>query len=143
MTAATATSKQTKPTEHSVLRWIKLAAGWHVLLALLWLAGIGWLWLGDASETAVAIKIATTIILAIGIAGSGLAAIDLTQMRHRGRMLSLAINYLALLFCFFGVINRTGGFIGMNGVADNFGRSLPFLFLAFIGPIDKQSRCKC
>ena len=133
MTAATATSKQTKPTEHSVIRWIRLAAGWHIVLAVLWLIGVGWLWFGDASETAVAIKIASTVSLVLGIIGSSLAAIDLTQMRHRGRMLSLAINYLALLFCFFGVIHRTGGFIGMNGVADNFGRSLPFLFLAFIG----------
>ena len=132
MSAATATSN-TNSTEHSVARWIKLASGWHLILAILWLASIGWLWLGDTSETAFLIKIGVTAILALATIASGFAFLDLSKMRHRGRLFSLAVNYLAFLFCFFAVVHRTGGFIGMNGVADNFGRSLPFLFLAFIG----------
>ena len=121
--------------EHSIKRWIRVTAAWHLLLALLWLAGIGWLWLGDQSVTSALIKIITTIILALGTIGSSLAALDLSRMRHRGRIASLAINYITLLICFFGAIHRTGGFIGMNGVADNFGRSLPYLFIAFIGVV--------
>lgn len=132
MTAATATSN-TNSTKHSVTRWIKLVSGWHLILAILWLAGIGWLWLENSSETAVLIKIGVTAILVLATIASGLAFLDLSKMHHRGRMLSLAVNYLAFLFCFFAVVHRTGGFIGMNGMADNFGRSLPFLFLAFIG----------
>jgi ABC-type sugar transport system permease subunit len=132
MSAATVTST-TANDGHSVTRWIKSSAGWHILLALLLLAGIGWLWIGGGQESNLLIRVVTTIILVLGVVGSSIAAIDLFRLRHRGRVLSLAVNYLAFLFCLFGVIHRTGGFIGMNGVADNFGRSLPFLFIAFIG----------
>lgn len=132
MSAAAATSN-TSLTEQSVTRWIKAAVGWHIVLALVLLAGAGWLWLGDASETAVLLKIAATAFLSLGVVGSAIAALNLARMRHRGRMFSLTVNYLTLLFCFFGVVQRTGGFIGINGVADHFGRSLPFLILGFIG----------
>ena len=134
MSAATVSSNKAKE-EHGVARWIKASAGWHALLAFLMLVGIGWLWLDGGQETDLLIKVVATIVLVIGALASGIAAFDLFRLRHRGRTFSLAVNYLTFLLCFFGVIHRTGGFIGMNGVADNFGRSLPFLFVAFIGII--------
>lgn len=133
MTTASVSSKNTPTAQANIQRWIKAAAVWHILLALGALAGIGWLWLDDGSETAVLIKVVATGVLAIATVISALAAVDLFRMKHRGRIASLAVNYIAFLFCLFGIIHRTGGFIGMNGLADNFGRALPFLFLAFIG----------
>jgi ABC-type sugar transport system permease subunit len=133
MTTASVSSENTPATEPTIRRWIKVAAGWHILLALGALAVIGWLWLVDGGETAVLIKIVATVILALTTIFSFLGAVDLFRFKHRGRIISLGVNYLIFLFCLFGIIHRTGGFIGINGLANSFGRSLPFLFLAFIG----------
>ena len=133
MTTASVSSENTPPTQATIQRWIKITAGWHILLAFITLAVMGWLWLADGGETAVLIKIVATVILALTTLFSFLAAVDLFRINHRGRIISLAVNYLTFLFCLFGIIHRTGGFIGINGLANSFGRSLPFLFLAFIG----------
>ncbi|MBE2223864.1 MAG: sugar ABC transporter permease [Anaerolineae bacterium] len=133
MTTASVSSENMPAHNTPVHLWLKAAAVWHILLALGALAGIIWLWLVDGGETAVLIKVVATVVLALVTLFSFLAAVDLFRLNHRGRIISLAINYLLFLFCLFGVIHRTGGFIGINGLADNFGRSLPFLFLAFIG----------
>jgi ABC-type sugar transport system permease subunit len=103
------------------------------LLALAGAFGLVWLWLGSGSETAVIGKILGTILLAAVTAVSTLAAYHLFRHHHRGRIFSLSINYLTLLFCFFSLIHRTGGFVGLNGLTNTFGRALPFLFLTVIG----------
>ncbi|MCL4266347.1 MAG: sugar ABC transporter permease [Anaerolineae bacterium] len=132
MAAATAASEKHVP-EQQLRRWIQAAVGWHGLLAIGGVAGLALLWLRDAGDTAVTFKLLATILLLLGTAVSAAAAFDLYRLRHRGRIFSLALNYLLLLFCFFAVIQRTGGFIGFNTLANNFGRALPFLFLAFAG----------
>ncbi len=132
MAAATAAT-QTGAGEQTILRWIKAATGWHLLLAVAGLMWLGWLWVGGGAERAMLFRAVASLLLVLATAVTTLAAIYLFQLRHRGRMLSLATNYLAFLFCFFAVIHRAGGFAGFNTLADNFGRALPFLFLAFIG----------
>lgn len=132
MTTATVSSNNISA-DNNVWRWIRLATIWHTLLAAAGMVGIGWLWLGGASDTAVWLKAIASLLILIFTAANATAAINLHRGRHRGRTLSLTINYLSFLICFFGTIQRTGGFIGFNSAADNFGRSLPFLFLAFIG----------
>lgn len=119
--------------EQSVMRWLQAAAGWHILLAVGGVLGLGWLWAGGGTERAVVFKVIITLLLVAVTAVNLLAATDLLRLRHRGRMLSLAVNYLGFLFCLFAVIHRAGGFAGFNTLANNFGRALPFLFLAFIG----------
>lgn len=131
MAAAIASEKGTP--EQQVRRWIQTAVGWHTLLAIGGMAGLAWVWLAGNGETAVTFKLLATVLLLGGTAVSAIAAFDLYRLRHRGRFLSLALNYLLFLLCFFAVIHRADGFIGFNTLANNFGRALPFLFLAFIG----------
>lgn len=132
MTTASVSSDK-MPATTPVWRWLQAAAVWHIFLALGALAGLGWLWLGAGAETAVLIKAVVSGLLALTAIISSLAAIGLLRQQHRGRLFSLVINYLLFLFSLFGIIHRSGGFIGMNGLAETFGRALPFLFLAFIG----------
>jgi ABC-type sugar transport system permease subunit len=132
MATATASPK-TGADNESVMRWIKTVAGWHALLAVGGGVMMTWLWLGNTLETAIAGKIIVTLLVLLVTAVSTVAAIILFQLHHRGRLLSLSLNYLVFLFCLIAIIHRTGGFIGFNALANNFGRALPFLFLAFIG----------
>ncbi len=132
MAAATVASEKSKP-EQKVRRWLQTAVGWHILLAFGGIIGLAWVWLVGNGETAVTFKLLATVLLLLGTAVSAAAAFNLYRLRHRGRLLSLALNYLLFLFCFFAVINGAGGFIGFNTLANNFGRALPFLFLAFAG----------
>lgn len=131
--ATTTATTETRTVGQTILRWIKVAAGWHLLLAVGGLVGLGWLWAGGGAERVIVFKVAVSALLGALTAVSALAAVDLLRLRHRGRVLSLAVNYLGFLFCLFAVIHRAGGFSGFNTLANNFGRALPFLGLAVIG----------
>lgn len=131
--ATTTATTETRTVGQTILRWIKVAAGWHVLLAVGGLVGLGWLWVGGGAERVIVFKVGASLLLVALTAVNALAAADLLRLRHRGRVLSLAINYLGFLFCLFAVIHRAGGFTGLNTLANNFGRALPFLFLALLG----------
>ncbi len=131
--ATATTSAWAGAAEQGVIRWIKAAAGWHILLAVGGVTGLGWLWAGGGAERVIVFKIILTLLLVGVTAVSAVAAVDLLRLRHRGRVLSLAVNYLGFLFCLFAVIHHAGGFTGLNTLANNFGRALPFLFLALIG----------
>jgi ABC-type sugar transport system permease subunit len=131
MAEAIATNRVAQ-TNHTAL-WLRLAAGWHGLVALAAVAGLVWVWTNLPVETAVWYKLILSLIFGLLVVGSGLAAYDLQRRHHRGRVLSLTINYFGFLFCLIAVIHLSGGFIGINSLADTFGRGLPFLVLAFIG----------
>ncbi len=49
------------------------------------------------------------------------------RREHRGRILSLAINYLGFLICLFGSMHALGIFVGIDSLASSFGRGILFL----------------
>ncbi len=62
------------------------------------------------------------------------AAVPLILQRdHRGRVLSLVVNYLGFLTCTAALLHLIGFFTGVDDLAARFGRGLPFLLLAFLG----------
>lgn len=113
--------------------WLRLATVWHGLLVIASVGGLIWLWGGAAADMTTWVKILITALLFLSTIGSGLTTVYLRRRHHRGRVLSLTINYLGFLFCLFGSIHLAGGFVGFNSLAESFGRGLPFLGLAFIG----------
>lgn len=62
------------------------------------------------------------------------AAVPLIHRRdHRGRVLSLVVNYLGFLACAAMLLHLLGAFTGIDDLAQRFGRGLPFLLITFVG----------
>ncbi len=117
----------------AVASWLRLAAIWHLLLGLGALAGLVWLWALTPTAPGLTTGLLISGLLALLASLSLLAAHALRGRRHRGRTLSLGINYLLLLFSLIGSLYRLGGFAGLDTLAGNFGRVLPFLALGLVG----------
>lgn len=114
-----------------VTTWLRVLMFWHGLLVLGSLGGMAAIWRG--SDWALWLRLLVTLLLAGTAVGSSVAALDISRRRHRGRTLSLAINYLGFLVSLFGSMHLLGIFTGIDSLADTFGRGLPVLALGFLG----------
>ena len=110
---------------------LKILTGWHLLLALLLLGGLGWLW--SSAAAAGWMRYVGSAVLVGGAAASASAAILIRRIDHRGRVLSLVVNYLGFLFCLLYGLHVAGVFVGIDSLANTFGRGLPFLLGVFAG----------
>lgn len=109
--------------------WLAALALWHALLAVA-AAVAGVLLFPRLSEGLLLVPVAALL----AVAGMSAAAVPFIRRRdHRGRVLSLAVNYLGFLACVVGLLHLMGAFVGIDDLARHFGRGLPFLFLAFLG----------
>jgi len=111
---------------------LKLLIIWHSIFTIGALAGAVMVWQVE-SGTASWLKIIYSIILGISGILSAVAVFSINQRKHRGRLISLIINYLGFLVCFFGGMHIVGVFTGIDGLGANFSKGLPFLGIAFIG----------
>lgn len=115
--------------------WLTGVMAWQGVVCLVSLAGavVFGLGIGPGAETAVWLRILIAVLFLLWGAASGLAIPGIQQRQHRGRTLSLAVNYLGFLVSFLGLLHVTGVFVGIDSLADTVGRGLPFLFILFIG----------
>lgn len=113
---------------------LKIVTIWHVLLAVLALAGILFLWLGNVELSTVVRLIGSFVFLLTG-AISLFAARGIRRREHRGRVASLALNYLWFIGCLAGSFHYLGIFIGIDSLAENLARGLPFLGIVVAGYI--------
>lgn len=115
---------------HLILR---VSVVWRVLFAILAAVGVIALWTGFSAEIALWQKILLSLLLALGSIFSLVAAFDLRRRNHRGRMISLALDYLAFAACFVLALNTGDVFNGIDAFAETFGRGIPYLGIAFGG----------
>jgi ABC-type sugar transport system permease subunit len=110
---------------------IRLLVIWQVILALAGLGGAIWAFVhpdwGLVTRLAVG-----AFLLGAGIA-SGMAASDISHRVHRGRVITILVNYLGLLVAVIGALHILGIFTGIDSLANTFGRGLPWLFVMFAG----------
>ena len=118
-----------------VSTWITLAAGWHVLYTLLALGGVVYIW--SAADTTVALALWLKILLTVaGLAlavASAAAVLFILRRDHRGRVISLVINYLTFIAAGVGLLTVFQVFTGLDSLADTFMQGIPFLLLVFLG----------
>ncbi len=110
---------------------LRLAFVWHIALTIGLLGGIVPLW--QAGKMAVWLRLLLTIVMLTGGLASTLAAIFIRRGEHRGRVISLVINYLGFLFCFLGTLHVLGVFLGIDALAETFPRGIPYLGGIFAG----------
>lgn len=111
--------------------YLHLLTGWHVLLSLLFAAGIVIIWRNQTLASWV--RILGTVVLLLGSIGSIISVPAIIQRKHRGRLLSLAINYLGFLACFLYALHILGIFTGIDALAGTFGRGVPFMIGILVG----------
>jgi ABC-type sugar transport system permease subunit len=105
---------------------------WHLVLAVGAAAGMAGL-IGNWWEFAPWLRWLTAGVLGFVALGSVAAAWYITRRDHKGRALSLTINYLGFLFCAVAFLQLIGAFAGFDVLAERFVVGLPFLLLAFVG----------
>ncbi|MCU0486218.1 MAG: sugar ABC transporter permease [Anaerolineales bacterium] len=111
--------------------YLHLLTGWHVLLCLLFAAGVVIIW---RSQTLASwVRILGTAVLLLSSIGSALSVPAIIQRKHHGRMISLAINYLGFLACFLYALHILGIFTGIDALAGTFGRGVPFMIGILVG----------
>lgn len=128
---ATAAARQ--PLQDNTNLWLSVLTIWHILVALASLAGIFFVWQAVSSGDPLWWPAALTVSQLLIGAGSSLAAFFIAKRDHRGRVISLIVNYLGVVVCFFSALHFLGVFIGIDSLADTFGRGVPFLLIVFAG----------
>lgn len=112
---------------------INLLLLWHILLAVGGAAGGVYLWTDANAGMAGWVRLLLTATAVLVTAGSTAAAILITRRARRGRLLSIGINYLLFIAVFVLLLSAWNVFVGLDSLADTFGRGLPFLLLIFVG----------
>lgn len=109
---------------------LKIMPAWRILFALAALAGISGLW---AQELAFALKVLFSVLLGAAALASLVALPYLLRRDHKGRMISLVLDYLGLLFCILGILQVGQVFIGIDSLGAVFQRGIPFLGVVLVG----------
>ena len=132
MTSNSTQSQDISSTDGKTGLALKVLVIWHIIFAVGGLAGTLMIW-QRASDIANWIKILVSVFLIIGAIFSALAVFSIRQRKHRGRTISLVINYLGLLASFFGGLHTVGFFTGIDSLGETFSKGLPYMGLAFVG----------
>lgn len=112
---------------------LRLLSIWRIVFSLLAFAGALAPWTGLWPSLRLWQGILLSIILGPAAIFSFLASRDILLRRHRGRTISLVIDYLSLVTCLIIILQVGGVFIGIDALGEVFGRSILFLLVALGG----------
>jgi ABC-type sugar transport system permease subunit len=119
------------PRTRSLLHILML---WRAAFGTALLAACALLWVGPGmGELADWTRILATVALAAGGVASLVAVPDIARRRHRGRTISLVVDYLGLVACLLAALQLIRVFVGIDALADVFGNGLPYLLICFGG----------
>lgn len=122
--------QNSNPTTNLLLRILTIWRGVFVILAI---GGAIAPWTSVLADLPTWQKILLTVGLGLAAVASGLGLFDIQRREHRGRMLSLTVDYLGFVAATIVTLNVGKVFIGIDAFGDTFGRSLPYLGLVVAG----------
>jgi len=106
---------------------------WRILFSVLAIAGLITAWLGAFAEIALWQKIAATAVVLLAAGVSIFGAVQVHRRDHRGRMISLVLDYLVFVICVVLMLNVGEVFIGIDALGQTFGSGLPYLGISIAG----------
>lgn len=112
---------------------LRIAVVWRGIFAVAAAAGALVVWSSRLPETPLWQKTLFSLILAVAAGFSVLGALDVARRNHRGRMISLTLDYLAFISCAAAVLNVGEVFLGIDALGETFGRGVPYLGIALAG----------
>ncbi len=115
-------------------RLIFIGIGWHIILSILSLAGFVILILGKVELRVPSwlLWVAVIILFSAGVS-SAAASYFLLKGKRTGRTISLVVNYLGFVIFLIALLNGLGAFLGVDSLANTFGRGLIPLGGVFVG----------
>jgi ABC-type sugar transport system permease subunit len=121
---------------------LRLHVIWRVVFALLGAMGLLAPWLGWVAIESTWQKILITLVMALAVVFSAIGAIQIARRSHAGRMISLALDYLAFVVCAVLALNTGEVFIGIDALGETFGQGIPYLGIVaagyFLGVLDER-----
>ncbi len=112
---------------------LRLLTGWRVLYTLLAVGGALAPWLGLLPGVRLWQGILLSVVLGLSALFSAIAISDILKRQHRGRTISLFIDYLGFVASLLLVLQNGGVFLGIDALAENFGAGAPYLGILFLG----------
>jgi len=113
---------------------LKISIFWRGLFSLLSAVAAISLWTGSLLPDApLWQKVLITAVLAIASIFSAIGAVQISRRNHSGRMISLALDYLAFVTCVVIALNTGEIFIGIDALAETFTSGLPYLGIVALG----------
>lgn len=112
---------------------LRLLSVWRVVFSLLAAVGALAPWVGLLPGLRLWQGILLSAILGPAAILSFIASRDILLLRHRGRTISLFVDYLSLVACLVVILQVGGVFIGIDALGEVFGRSVAFLLIAVGG----------
>jgi ABC-type sugar transport system permease subunit len=115
-----------------ILRMITI---WRGLFALIAAGAVAAIWTGVGSPQGRPMwqNILITVVLTVAAVFSVFSIFDINKRNHRGRTISLFIDYLFFVACFVIVLNTADVFIGIDTLGANFGKGIPYLAIVLAG----------
>jgi ABC-type sugar transport system permease subunit len=122
---------------------LRITVVWRGIFAVLAVAGLIAAWSGRLLETPTWQKVLLSLILAVAAVFSAFAAFEIARRNHRGRVISLFLDYLAFVACVIMMLNTGEVFLGIDALGETFGRGIPYLGIVivgyFLGSLDENS----
>ncbi len=113
---------------------LRISMVWRGLFTLLSAGGVIAVWTGTLLPAAALWqKIILTAVLVIASIFSAIGAVQISRRSHSGRMISLALDYLAFVACVVFVLNSGEVFIGIDALASSFASGIPYLGIVILG----------
>jgi len=113
-----------------ILRFITI---WRWVFVLLVTGCLVFLWMPTSPVKEFWQKLLLTVVLSFTAILSAYAATRIPKRDHRGRMISLLLDYLAFVTAFVLTLNIGQVFIGIDSLAEKFGSGLPFIGIILVG----------
>ncbi|KAA3642150.1 MAG: sugar ABC transporter permease [Chloroflexi bacterium] len=110
----------------STQRFLQIAFIWHIIVSIAALVGLVYLWTSNVEFPVWQRVVASVIAVILGVA-SGFASPLIRSRDHRGRVLSLGVNYFGFLLLLLSSMHLFGIFTGIDALANTFGRGVPFI----------------
>jgi ABC-type sugar transport system permease subunit len=112
---------------------LRLHFFWRILFAVLALAGAVAIWAGLVTIDAPWQRILISVTLLLAAMLSLVGAFHISRRSHAGRMISIALDYLAFVTCLVLVLNTGEIFLGIDALAETFGGAIPYLGIVLAG----------
>lgn len=106
---------------------------WRILFAVLAVAGLLIAWMGAFAENAHWQKLLAAIVVIVVSIFSIAGAVQISRRNHKGRMISLVLDYLAFVICAVLLLNTGEVFIGIDALGQTFASGIPYLGIAIAG----------
>ncbi len=119
---------------HLTQRILHILVLWRAAFGTALLLAVAMIW-ATAAFAAVPgwLRVLASVMLMAGGVASWVAVPAIHRRRHRGRTISLVVDYLGLVACLLAALHLMRVFVGIDALATTFGRGLPALLLAFVG----------